>query len=193
MTRLDKLDPHALTPDQQALYDSIARGPRAQGRQAFALADGDGRLEGPFNAMLLSPRIGGALQAVGAAVRYNSALSDRAREIAILLVAHHWDSAFEVYAHEAVGSAAGLTDDELADLRAGRLEGLPVTERAVADAAVALAARGDLDDREYAAAVAALGAATLFELSTLVGYYATLALQLRIFRVLPPAAAPSSA
>jgi 4-carboxymuconolactone decarboxylase len=46
---------------------------------------------------------------------------------------------------------------------------------------------GDLDDAQYAGAVAQLGEAGVFELTTLVGYYATLALQLRVFRVgLPP-------
>ena len=43
----------------------------------------------------------------------------------------------------------------------------------------------DLDDQQYAEAVATLGEQSLVELTTLVGYYATLALQLRIFRVDP--------
>jgi 4-carboxymuconolactone decarboxylase len=47
----------------------------------------------------------------------------------------------------------------------------------------AMVQRQDLDDAEYAAGVEALGERAVFELSTLVGYYATLALQLRIFRV----------
>jgi 4-carboxymuconolactone decarboxylase len=47
-------------------------------------------------------------------------------------------------------------------------------------------ARGDLDDAEYAEAAAELGPDGLFELLTLVGYYATLALQLRVFRVPAP-------
>ncbi|MFC7716531.1 hypothetical protein [Nonomuraea recticatena] len=38
---------------------------------------------------------------------------------------------------------------------------------------------GDLTDDEYAA----LDERTLFELTTLVGYYATLAMQLRVYRV----------
>jgi 4-carboxymuconolactone decarboxylase len=41
----------------------------------------------------------------------------------------------------------------------------------------------DLDDEQYETAVRILGEQALVELSTLVGYYATLALQLRIFRV----------
>ena len=46
--------------------------------------------------------------------------------------------------------------------------------------------RGDLDDAEYREAVDHVGTAGLFELLTLVGYYATLALQLRVFRVPAP-------
>ena len=41
----------------------------------------------------------------------------------------------------------------------------------------------DLDDGLYREASGVLGPDGLFELSTLVGYYATLALQLRLFRV----------
>ena len=52
----------------------------------------------------------------------------------------------------------------------------------------ALVLAGDLDDDAYAGAVAELGEAGVFELTTLVGYYATLALQLRVFRVGGPAA-----
>lgn len=42
---------------------------------------------------------------------------------------------------------------------------------------------GDVPDEVYDAVVARLGASLLFELSTLVGYYATLPLQMRLFRV----------
>ena len=41
----------------------------------------------------------------------------------------------------------------------------------------------DLDDEQYDTAVTVLGERAVFELSTLVGYYATLALQMRVFRV----------
>jgi 4-carboxymuconolactone decarboxylase len=136
--------------------------------------------------MLLSPTLGTALQAVGSAVRYGGALSDRAREIAILVVAHAWHSEFEVYAHAAVGRAVGLDDATLAALQAGDHEELDDADRLIADTAFALNARSDLTDAEFEAARGALGLPVVFELTTLVGYYATLALQLRVFRVEPP-------
>jgi len=184
--RLPKFEPTALDAEQRSLYDAIAGGRRAQGPQLFRLADADGRLEGPFNAFLLQPRLGSALQALGAAVRYDTGLDDRCREIAILIVAAHWRSDFEWHAHEAVGRAAGLGDAELAALREGRHAELAGRESVVARTAAALVTRGDLDDAEYGEAVGHLGPAGLFELLTLVGYYATLALQLRVFRVPAP-------
>ena len=118
--RLPKFEPPALDAEQRSLYDAIAGGRRAQGPQLFRLADAEGRLEGPFNAFLLQPRLGSALQALGASVRYDTGVDDRSREIAILVVAAHWRSDFEWYAHEAVGRAAGLGEAELAALREGR-------------------------------------------------------------------------
>jgi 4-carboxymuconolactone decarboxylase len=184
--RLPKFSPAELDEPQRALYDAIASGPRARGPQLFALTDDAGGLEGPFNAMLLSPPVGAALQALGSAVRYGSGLANRDREIAILVVAHAWNCAFEVYAHEPVGRAAGLSDDELAALRAGEYEQLPAHDRLVANTTSALAVRSVLTDDEFAAARDALGLRLLFELTTLVGYYATLALQLRVFDVGTP-------
>ena len=188
--RIKKLPPAALDAGQRALYDAIAGGRRAQGPQRFRLTDADGCLEGPFNAFLLQPRLGSALQALGAAVRYETGLDDRCREIAILAVAAHWRSAFEWYAHEAVARAAGLTDADLAAILGNQPGVLAGREAVVAKTTAALAARGDLDDAQYRDAVAALSPGGLFELLTLVGYYATLALQLRVFRVQAPEEPP---
>jgi 4-carboxymuconolactone decarboxylase len=184
--RIGKLAPSSLDEAQRSLYDAIAGGRRAQGPQLFRLVDENGRLEGPFNAFLLQPRLGSALQALGSSVRYDTRLDDRCREIAILVVAAHWRSDFEWYAHEAVARSAGLDDADLAAVREGRHTALTGPEAVVARTAAALVVRGDLDDAEYLEAVEAVGTAGLFELLTLVGYYATLALQLRVFRVPAP-------
>ncbi|MCU1415525.1 MAG: hypothetical protein JWN80_2865 [Microbacteriaceae bacterium] len=181
--RVPRLTPAELDADQTALYSEITGGPRAQGPQHFALAADDGSLNGPFNALLLSPVLGRSLQALGAAVRYATALTGREREIAILIVAAHWHSAFELNSHESVGRAAGLTNAELESLKAGEVPELAdARERAIAEITRAMA-NGDIDDDQWSRFSAQLDPSTIFELSTLVGYYATLALQLRVFRV----------
>jgi 4-carboxymuconolactone decarboxylase len=179
--------PQELDGEQRVVYDDIAGGRRAAGTAAVALTDPEGRLVGPFGPMLLSPPVGGALQALGAAVRYSSVLTDRVRELAVLAVAHHWDSAFERYAHEALGRQAGLTEGELNALRHARDPDLEDEAESVALLTVrALLERGDLDDDEHARACDLLGERALFELLTLVGYYGTLALQLRVYRIGAP-------
>jgi 4-carboxymuconolactone decarboxylase len=185
--RLARLHPPFRDEAQERLYASITSGPRGGSRGPFALVDEAGALTGPFNAMLFQPGVGAALQALGTAVRFEGTLPGRTRELAILLVAAHWASGFEQHAHEAAGRLAGLSDAELAAVRAGEEPGLAdPAERAAVRAARALVRAGDLDDDEYAEAVAQLGEAGVFELTTLVGYYATLALQLRVFRVPAP-------
>jgi len=186
--RLRLLSPAELDVQQRALYEEITRGPRSAGAQHFALADADGRLQGPFNAMLLSPSLGRALQELGAAIRYRTCLTDRIRETSILVVSQVWDSAFERHAHERVGAAAGLTRAELLALREGQDPGLsdPAEHAAWSFTRTLTCRSGALDEGEYDKARAALGERALFELSTLVGYYSTLALQLRLFDVPAP-------
>ena len=183
--RIGKLEPSALDAEQRSLYDAIAGGRRAQGPQLFRLVDDAGRLEGPFNAFLLQPRLGSALQALGASVRYDTGLDDRCREIAILVVAAHWRCDFEWYAHEAVGRSLGLDDADLAGLRDGRFDTLTGPEQLLARTVVALVADGDLTDEAYEEFTVHFGQSALFQLLTLLGYYSTLALQLRVFRVSP--------
>ncbi|MEO7131819.1 MAG: carboxymuconolactone decarboxylase family protein [Dermatophilaceae bacterium] len=182
MTRHAPTPPSHLEGEALALYHQITGGPRASGPQHFPLVRDDGSLSGPFDAFLLNPQLGATLQSVGAAIRYEGALPPRAREIAILTVAAAWDSAFERDAHEAIGRSVGLTEEELAAIRDRRIPnvGDPL-ELACAKFALAMT-NGDVDDDLWEAGSRIIDAPLVFELTTLVGYYSTLALQLRVFR-----------
>ncbi|MGC4112746.1 MAG: carboxymuconolactone decarboxylase family protein [Nocardioides sp.] len=181
--RLPRLRPDELTPSQRAVYDHITSGPRASGTRLFEMVDGEGRLNGPFDAMLRAPALGEALQSLGSAVRYGTSLTGRIREMAILAVAAHWRSGFETYAHEAVGRAVGLSEEELAHLRSDPgWRPAERGERAALDLVRGLLATGDVDDGAWAALGEDLDPAQIFELTTLVGYYGLLALQMRVFR-----------
>ncbi len=188
--RLHWYEPGELDPEQRALYDRIAGGPRAQGPQAFPLTDDAGRLNGPFNAMLVSPEIGGALQELGAAIRYRSTLANREREIAILEVSVLRRCEFEWYAHERVGRASGLDEAELRALR----EGADAPTFSAREALVRRVARAalqsrTLDDALFAQALEGLGTRTTMECIALVGYYDLLSLQLTVWQTPLPAGA----
>ncbi|MFC4943004.1 carboxymuconolactone decarboxylase family protein [Pseudonocardia sp. GCM10023141] len=171
--------PAELEPEQRRLYDAIVSGPRS------GIADADGRLRGPFGPMLLSPAVGDPLQALGAALRYRSALPARAREIATLLVAHRCDSAYEWAAHVTHGRAAGLSDSEIASLRTAEPAVTDEVEIVVVRVTTSLLDGGDLPEPLVVDAERLLGPGTLFDLVTLVGYYRLLAGVLAVYRIPP--------
>jgi len=184
--RVDEVDPADMTDEQRSLYEQFASGRRADPESPFSLVRPDGRLQGPPAVWMLSPRFGHALQHVGGAVRFGSRLPARACEIAILLVAHHQNSPFELYAHRLAGAAAGLSPDDLAALADGSLfPSASEIEAAVFRTTVAVLAHGTLTDDEFAAAAAVLGEGGLFELVTIVGWYTMVAWQLAVFDVRP--------
>lgn len=185
--RLPWPTPDELGPEARALYDGILSGPRKASSQ-IQRTDTEGRLHGPFNAMLTSPVIGEALQNVGSRLRYAGTLPDRTRELSILLIAEAYDSAFERYAHEPVARSIGVTEDELREIRAGSI---PVTcdddERVVLETVRRLVTAHDLERDDFLAAHAVLGDGGLTEVVALVGYYELLATLLRVWRVPVPA------
>jgi 4-carboxymuconolactone decarboxylase len=172
--RLPLLTPAGLDEEQREVYDAIASGPRARG--PFRLVDDQGRLLGPFNAMVHAPAVGGPLQELGQALRFSGELPDRTRELLICAVAAHWRSDFEWYAHSRAGLRAGLTEEELEAVA----QGLPPTGLGPAEQAALALALALLRERAVSAALydearAHLGHAGVVELAVLVGYYQTLA------------------
>jgi 4-carboxymuconolactone decarboxylase len=182
-SRLRRLRPTELSPRQARVYAEITGGPRGATPPLFSISDDQGALLGPFNAMLFAPEVGDALQALGSALRFESGLPGRLREAVILVVASRLGSAFERYAHEAVGRDVGLTESEI-----DRLRQTPVGvvfddpgEQAVLQLADRQLSGDEVDDQLYAAAAATLTERGLVEITTLVGYYSMLAQQMKIF------------
>ncbi|WP_033292207.1 carboxymuconolactone decarboxylase family protein [Amycolatopsis jejuensis] len=173
---------NALTDDQRAVYDAITAGPRARGPQHFVLQNPDGTLNGPFGLMVGYPEVGGPLQALGAALRYRTALSDRERELAILTVAYATGSQFEQTAHEAVARTCGLDDDVLDALRNGTP---PPDEReqAIVELARHLTHTAEPTAQATTTAATQLDQRTIYEVTVLTGYYRLLA---HTMALLPP-------
>jgi len=184
--------PEELDPRARAVYEAITGGPRASGPPLFRVATDDGRLEGPFNAMLTAPGVGLALQELGARIRYGTTLSDRVREIAILVVAAHHRSDYEWYAHEAVGRAVGLSETEISALRR---QDIPSSFDPAETTTVALVRSllndRSVDDSTMTRALAALGIEGTSETVMLVGYYQLLDLLIRAWEAPLPSGVAS--
>ena len=186
MTRLSYVDPARLSPEQKELYDAIASGPRAAKRKS--LVDADGHLTGPFNAFLHNPALGKHWSQIGETLRFRATVDRRLFELAVLIVAVHWQSGHEWAAHARLAREAGLGEDVIADLKEGaRPDFASAAEEAVYRFVSELVTQRRAGDDSYQAVVAALGEAQLVELVNAVGYYVALAAMLNAFDVHPPA------
>jgi alkylhydroperoxidase family enzyme len=183
--RLHWFEPQELDEAQRALYERIVGRPRLQGASAPSLTDESGRLIGPLNAMLLNPALGAAELELGTAARFNTRLTARAREIAILELAALRRCAFEWCAHSAVGRMAGLSDAELAAICNGTpAPTLDAAEALVRELVGTLVRERDLDDATFARATETLGEGSLRDLVAIVNYYDAVALSIAVWR--PP-------
>lgn len=188
MSRVLPPRPDEMTEAQQAMYDGIVHGPRTPKGGRSPYIDDEGRLIGPFGIWNIAPNVGDAVQNVGVAVRYNTSLKARVREIAILAVGAAYRANFEWYAHAPLAAAAGVSAEQLERLRQGAdPEGFSEEERL----AVRLA-RELIDDRAASeatmqAVIATFGKETSVELVILIGYYAMLCITLNAFDVDLPA------
>lgn len=178
--RLPALLPEELDDRQRGLYDIILGGPRKPGNLTAA----DGSLRGPFDPMLRSPEIGAPLQALGGALRFSTALADDLREVAILLCAVAWESPFEWRVHQPLAVAAGVPESVIDAISAG--EPMPSTaQRYMLIYDAVREAFGDhaVSEKTFKALHDAFGEREVFELLTIFGYYATIALVLNSYGI----------
>ena len=171
MSRLGKLDPDNLTPEQRRIHDEIVSGPR-------------GSIGGPFAPWLRSPTLADRAQKLGEFCRFNTSLPKRLSELAILVTARYWTAQFEWYAHEPMARDGGLAQPIIDAIRE-RLPppGMKDDERAVYDFCMEAYALHRVTDATYARAVDVLGEQAVVELVGVIGYYCLVSLTLNVFQV----------
>jgi 4-carboxymuconolactone decarboxylase len=191
--RLAARVPGELDPAQRSVYDAITGGKRSQGPTLFEITGDHGELLGPFAAMVANPVVGGPLQRLGEALRYETSLPGNVRELVILCVAAEFRSEFEWYAHEAVARQLGFADDVLRHVRSGtRPPGLDDEQQTAWSLTRALLRRQPIDDAMFASARSSLGEGGVVEVVSLVGYYSLLAQLLEVFELgLPDGVTPT--
>jgi 4-carboxymuconolactone decarboxylase len=152
------------------------------------MGDEEGRLYGPFNAMLHEPIVGEVVSEFGVALRYRSRIPARMREVAISEVAATCKSEYEWFAHATVARELGIAEADLEAIRTGApAPGLEPDEVVARRLVHELVTRRDLDDADYEEGIARLGLEVLVDLVFLVGFYVTISTTLATFRVpLPP-------
>jgi len=186
MSRLPDLRRDQLSPDGQAVWDSIV------GTRGSALVTEHGGLAGPFNAFVHAPEVGRGLTMLGASLRFETSMERRLTEVAIITVGARWKAEFEWWAHARMARQHGVPD--LVVEAIGRGEDPPFIaddERVVYEVARELAQAGQVSHDTYHAASSLLGDTGMVELVSLCGYYTLISFLLNAFAVpLPPGATP---
>jgi 4-carboxymuconolactone decarboxylase len=185
MTRLPFITSENLTPDQQAVWDSVTNGRRGP---ASRLINAEGGLVGPFNAPLHAPATGRKIVELGEALRFDTEIDNRLLELAVCMVGAHWRSNFEWMAHSRLAIEAGIDQEVVGAIEQGEEPTFDRDdERAVYTLTRSLLNSGRASDEIYAAAQHHLGDRGVVELVQLVGYYCLISLTLNTFKIELPA------
>ncbi len=188
--RLPLLPPAELDAEQTRLHQALVATMVPWAKKSGFQADlPDGRLIGPFNGFLYSPRIGQAFVDLLHAEQADTALPAAVREVVILSVGAVWRSAYELYAHRAVAQQQGLDPLVIDALATGRPPVGLTDEQAAAHAfATALAADHAVPADVYQRAVDHFGPKGVVDLVHLVGLYMATSALLNAAAVPAPAA-----
>ena len=175
--RYAELPVDRMTTEQREGYRFLVDGPR-------------GRLPGPYKVWVHNPRLVHAAAPLGQHFTPgHSSVSEREREIAVLVMTSAWHSAYPTAAHEKRGREVGL---ETASVEA-IVAGLPTSfldprEQVVYEVAMALAGGRLVPQGLYERAVGLLGHEGVTDVIVLMGYYTAVSLTMNFYAV--PAGSP---
>jgi len=182
MARITLPSPDTMSPDQRRVYDKVVSGRR-------------GKIQGPLRAALHNADLAERWQALGELLRYNTSLTPRQSELAILITGRACRSPFEWYAHRLEAEKVGIETQVIETILAETWpEGLSEDDAAVVRYASELNRVNSVSDETYADALARFGERTVVELTALVGYYTMVAMTLNAHEIpLPEGVEPAFA
>jgi 4-carboxymuconolactone decarboxylase len=159
-----------MTPEQQASYR--------------LLMETRGRLPGPNKIYVHNPGLANVMAPLGSYFRTGYSLSEREREIAVIIITSKFHSGYPTGSHEKAAKAAGLPADKVEAI----LSGLPTSfsdtrEQVVYEMATCLSNARWVPQGLYDRAVEALGHVGVTDVITLMGFYSSVAMTLAFYDV----------
>jgi len=175
--RYAELPVDRMTPEQREGYRFLVDGPR-------------GRLPGPYKVWVHNPRLVHAAAPLGQHFTPgHSSVSEREREIAVLVMTSAWHSAYPTAAHEKRGIEVGLEATSMEAIVAGLPTSFPdPREQVVYEVAMTLAGGRLVPQGLYERAVGLLGHEGVTDVIVLMGYYTAVSLTMNFYAV--PAGSP---
>ncbi len=165
MARVPYVEREELDAEGQEIYDRIRRDRNVP------------HVSRQFRALLNSPKAAGHLTSLGAQLRFQSAMPEGLKEMAIILVAREWDSHIEWTAHSPLAAREGISAASIEAIRTKKApQGLTPDEQVVARFVLELIRNKNVPDDAYAAAEKLLGMKGVMDLTLTCSYYCALAL-----------------
>ena len=149
-----------------------------------SLVEARGPLGGPNKIWAHNPGLAKVMGPLGAYFRTGYSLSEREREIAVIIINSKWHSAYPTAAHERRGKEVGLPADKVEAM----LSGMPTSfederEQIVYEMAICLTNSRWASKGLYDGAVKALGHVGITDVITLMGHYSSVAMTLAFYDV----------
>jgi 4-carboxymuconolactone decarboxylase len=170
--RYAELPVDKMTDAQREGYRHLVDGPR-------------GRLPGPYKVWVHNPKLLLAASPLGQHFTpESSSLTEREREIAVVVITSKWHSVYPNAAHEKRGKEVGLPDDAVDAIIAG----LPASfsdpkEQLVYEVSMALANNRIVPNGLYDRAISVLGHERITDMIVLMGYYTAVSLTMNFYAV----------
>jgi 4-carboxymuconolactone decarboxylase len=142
------------------------------------------RGRGPFLCWLRRPQLCDSVEALGAYLRWNSSLSTRVSELAILVCARYWDAAYSWNAHADKAVEAGVSRDAVDALARGETPVFGAEDETVFyDFALEMLKDHFVSQPTYQRAVQTFGEDGIVDIVAALGNFSMLAFLLNTFQI----------
>lgn len=147
---------------------------------------------GPYNTLLRSPVLGQRLFDLFHYLRWETSVPIKLNELAIIIIARHWRSQVEWFAHAPLAAKAGLKANIIAELKEGkRPSGMAEDEAVVHDFVTELVTGKKVSDETFARAKKAFSDQQIVDLTAVAGNYVMVAMMLAMAeQTVPPGKEP---
>ena len=163
--RVPYVEREELDAEGQEIYDRIRKDRNAP------------RVGLQFRALLHNPKAAGYLTSMGAQLRFQSAMPENLKELAIILVAREWNSGIEWTGHAVLAAKSGVSDASIEAIRARKAPaGLTADEQAIARFVLELIRTRNVPDEVFAPVQKLLGTKGVVDLTLTCSYYTAICL-----------------
>ena len=171
LSRLQNLKYGDMSQDQKDLHDEILSGPRTQ-------------IAGPMHTWFLNPSYGSLIEKVGAFCRYETSIEPRLSELAIIIVARHWNANVEWFAHSEIAIKSGILQETVEAIELNKRPDFKKEDEAlIFDITKSILDTKGLTDELFKRAEDTIGKTSLLDLTAIIGYYCNVAIQLNVFEI----------